>query len=465
MDSNAQSLMQEGIRAIREQDMETGRRLLTESLRLDPRNDNAWVWLAQAESDPRKKRECIEQALKINPSNTQAQTLKARLSGTDFSLAPGDKGYSSAPVGFSGTSARASNTLVEDVVERPRSTIAHKMIRRANVWLLVRSLIGIALLTGAVILNANYLYNMFNGPFPAAASDINTSTDLSSLREYYLTVKGDDVIDTGYQYVETSSSGVKTVKNGYYALVLSDHLLLVKVSGAGTASNIYTGRLVPMPYEEQTNVIADIERDEPKAKGLFLPFMLDTGDFKITGYIGIAIGAIVGLLCLIGLIRVVRRSVDPHKHPIMRDLARFGDPDSMAAELDNELDLSDQQKGKIQLTNNWLVTGKGGSFKAMRLNDVAWMYKTITQRRVNGIPAGKSFSMNILDKHGKNIIIPAKEKDVNLMLVQIAQRTPWATMGYSTALAQSWKKDRAGFIQGVESRKTQFKGSSPSSGV
>jgi tetratricopeptide (TPR) repeat protein len=81
--NDAQALYREGVMALRERkDAAEGRRLLIESLRSNPQNDMAWVWLARATSQPEKRLECIERALKINPENPHALGMKAKLSAS-----------------------------------------------------------------------------------------------------------------------------------------------------------------------------------------------------------------------------------------------------------------------------------------------------------------------------------------------------------------------------------------------
>src|SRR5690606_28048604 len=77
---DAQALFRDGVMAVRERkDVAEGRRLLMESLRRNPHNDMAWVWLARTTSRPEKRLEYIERALAINPANEHALALKAKL--------------------------------------------------------------------------------------------------------------------------------------------------------------------------------------------------------------------------------------------------------------------------------------------------------------------------------------------------------------------------------------------------
>ena len=65
--------------------------------------------------------------------------------------------------------------------------------------------------------------------------------------------------------------------------------------------------------------------------------MLKTENYRFNGFIGLAMGALVLLLSLWGIARALIRSGDVTKHPIMTGLARFGDPRSIAQQLDLEM--------------------------------------------------------------------------------------------------------------------------------
>lgn len=80
--NDAQTLFREGVLALKERkDAAEARRLLTESLRLNPQNEMAWLWLARTISDPAKSLQCIDRALSINPANEQALALKQKIAG------------------------------------------------------------------------------------------------------------------------------------------------------------------------------------------------------------------------------------------------------------------------------------------------------------------------------------------------------------------------------------------------
>lgn len=73
-----EGLLQQGIAAVKAGDKDTGKRLLAQVIKADPRNERAWLWLAYAVDDIGRKRECFERVLVINPSSQSArQQLEA----------------------------------------------------------------------------------------------------------------------------------------------------------------------------------------------------------------------------------------------------------------------------------------------------------------------------------------------------------------------------------------------------
>src|SRR6185503_5313391 len=82
---DAKTLFQEGVVAIRDQkDASKGRELLMQSLKIEPKNEMAWLWLSRTMAEPQKKIQCLERALKLNPTNEQTRTLITKLLTDSF---------------------------------------------------------------------------------------------------------------------------------------------------------------------------------------------------------------------------------------------------------------------------------------------------------------------------------------------------------------------------------------------
>lgn len=72
---DARELRQQGIRAAKAGQKDEARRLLQQSLRLEPDSEPAWLWLASVASNTRERVFCLNKVLEINPNNDTA--LKA----------------------------------------------------------------------------------------------------------------------------------------------------------------------------------------------------------------------------------------------------------------------------------------------------------------------------------------------------------------------------------------------------
>lgn len=69
----AASYAEAGIESIRAGDRAAARQHLEQALLLDPRNEDAWLWLSGAMSDPAEQRRCLETLILLNPQHAGAR--------------------------------------------------------------------------------------------------------------------------------------------------------------------------------------------------------------------------------------------------------------------------------------------------------------------------------------------------------------------------------------------------------
>ncbi|GAP15992.1 hypothetical protein LARV_03787 [Longilinea arvoryzae] len=332
--------------------------------------------------------------------------------------------------------------------------IVTKAIRRSNRTLLALSVVGILAVLALVALNTRYFYNFILGPAPVTADEVTGYTGAGQPQRYWVTVTGEEVYDTGIQYVN-QESGKETVENSYLALVQNDRLLLVKVPGEAVEQTTFTGWLAEMSDDEYREIVQSIETDQPELTGVFLPFMLETGNFRLNGILGIVIGLGVLAACVVGLVKGIRRSGDPNEHPIARRLARLGPVDFVISRIEGEMTSNHLTLGKAHLTANWLVFAPGSDLQAARFEDIAWIYKHVTTYRTYGIPVSKRFVAKVFDRFGGQMTIEAgnKESKADELVRAIYERAPWALAGFTPDLEKAWKKDRTAFLDAVEQRR------------
>jgi hypothetical protein len=71
--------LEQAVQAIKTGDKAAGLVLLAQVIRTDPNNESAWIWMATAQDDPEKKKQCLERVLRINPANERVRRALATI--------------------------------------------------------------------------------------------------------------------------------------------------------------------------------------------------------------------------------------------------------------------------------------------------------------------------------------------------------------------------------------------------
>ncbi|MFO7170296.1 MAG: hypothetical protein DIU80_019900, partial [Chloroflexota bacterium] len=93
------ALTEQGAAALKAGDRARAQALLGEAIRLDPRNERAWLWMSGVVTSVAHRRQCLERVLAINPANEAARRGLANLgaAGTQQAAPPAAQRPSSPP--------------------------------------------------------------------------------------------------------------------------------------------------------------------------------------------------------------------------------------------------------------------------------------------------------------------------------------------------------------------------------
>ena len=67
-----EEFLQLGIEAVKEGRLDEGRRYLAQSIKLNPSNEQAWIWMSGVVEDSQHRIDCLTRVLQINPENAMA---------------------------------------------------------------------------------------------------------------------------------------------------------------------------------------------------------------------------------------------------------------------------------------------------------------------------------------------------------------------------------------------------------
>lgn len=333
--------------------------------------------------------------------------------------------------------------------------IVGKAIGRTNRNILLASILAIILVIGFIAVGFNYWSTLLGGPRTPTHDELTNKVKIDFLPTF-VTVSG-EAIDTGYEQYVIEDDGSRTTENYYIAILLDNDKILLTETRSSEIFDSYTGALINVPSDIQLEVIGDIVREYPDLDGYFLPVMMTLDDHRTAGYIALVVMAIMFFAALYRIFNVMGRKADITKHPIMKSLGRYGEPELIVKEIEGEMALGSEKYGKLQVTPKWAVCSTATTFEAMRMKDIVWMYKMITQHRINGIPTGKTYQAMFYDKHGKKMTVPGKQDVVDSILEGVYRHAPWIIAGHSPDLQKAWndKQGRTEMIAAVEQRQNQ----------
>lgn len=323
-------------------------------------------------------------------------------------------------------------------------------IRRANTRLL---LANVALLAVAVLLLTSSWPQMqawMNGPTPVPADQVAALGGVGRPVPALLTFDVPEVLSTGYQQVETENGKQTGVTADYGAVWAGKRLLLIK-SKPGQAGTHIVGELRSAPED----VVAGLQAELPAAeRDRIMPLMIDQTRYRSSRGTVLFLVVVCAALAVLNLVRWSRRTREYASHPIARRAGGETVLASQGLQLDQEMASFAERFGPARLTPHWIAMPTTFSTHLVRLDDVVWVHRQVTQHRVwFVVPAGKTHAVAFYTRGGHAFVVPCKEQQADALASAVAARAPGVVAGYSDELANLWRKDRTSFVGEVDKRR------------
>lgn len=340
-----------------------------------------------------------------------------------------------------------------------KTSFVKKQVKRITRNLLAVNIALAATVVGTAGLNSRYFSNFFNGPSQIDAQTLNAETPVEDIEKYYVSVEGSESLDTGVEEITTTTrtnkytgkivSQKESITGNYITLKVGDRFLLVKATEAEEVDNLeFTGTLEEITEDLKQYVTIDDG---------FYPYMLNTDNFKIGGYIFLIIGVPTLLICVWNIKRGYDRALDYTKSPVVKTLESYGAIEETEKEIDTQLEEGCHKYNhwdkQLLLTQSWVMYKTFLDINTIRSDRILWVYKTVTQHKTNGIPMRKSYTVTINDASGESLQIPLSRKKAERFLEDIETLAPWVVFGYSEDLKEIWEQDKDQFMEMVEDRK------------
>jgi hypothetical protein len=214
-----------------------------------------------------------------------------------------------------------------------------------------------------------------------------------------------------------------------------------------------------MPANITEEILTPLTTDWPQISGLVYPYFLNVVEAEEGfGYwLALIPCVLLAIFAIYWLVAVIIVTVNPKRHDIFKDLARFGVPlDKVADKIEADFRLGIVKIGPFEFGKTFFARRSSVAFQAMLYRDLIWAYLNVTETKSKFGKAVK-YEMHFLDKYGMRMKRELKEKEAQQILKLISQRAPWAYIGDDPDNARMWKRERQQMITKVEQQRVRLR--------
>ena len=323
-----------------------------------------------------------------------------------------------------------------------------RQIRRVSRNLVILNGSVLGLLVIIVLLLRSYVVGFLHGP-QLVDDDylLNAAEGRGSRLIAYVEIRDHPLIPTGV--VEESSQDGKVYSTmSYYLIAVGDNQMLVKATQDAQGHRLI-GPLQSISVRSDRLALDAIVTKNPALRNRILPVMVDAAAaFNVFGYVLIGLFTPIVALCAYNIARATIHKGMTSLHPVVRSLARQGDPLELAQAIDAEIaaDMVVRMR-RAFITRNWVLRPTPFRLVACRLDDIVWAFHAVINW---DNVVGLAF------RDGRMMGIPMHRNTPEL-LAHVFQRVPWAEKGWTREIAKKWRTQRVAFLAEVDSRKNAGK--------
>lgn len=285
--------------------------------------------------------------------------------------------------------------------------IASQIARINRNYLLVALLL--AAVAGAIVyFGWTYVAGVVLGPRVVSAEELGSSRFQSDAASYkrIVTVRGSEVRSWFYKARVPRGKHYGTL----YCWLLKVGDAQVMVEGwEPSASLSATGELRPAPQN-----ILNAASAYRKA-GAILPVLVDTRDWRTNGWTLVVFGSLAGAGALGIAGTLLWWNSHPDRHPVRRAVARLGDFDAIALQVDGEMQAAAQSFGPVRLGQTMLAYARAFAFDLTRVDG-------ILSARAEWLRKGKTTALYLLmeTREGRTVKWEISRKYANELLNAIS---------------------------------------------
>lgn len=326
-----------------------------------------------------------------------------------------------------------------------------RQVRRVARNSMIVHAISLSLAGLLIYMSSGYLTCFFRGPQKLSDAEIAALITSDGHRALigYIELNDRVLLPTDWQEISTTD-GRPYSTFPFFLMPVGNQFVLVKANTPADAQKL-VGPLGSLGEREQLVVDATV-REHPEYQGRVLPAVLNSvAAFEVWGYVLLVFLIPWLTYSVIRLAAAIQGRLDWTAHAVARRFASSQSTPGAPLDIDREMESTTKLAvGASILTDSWYVRPQVLDVKALPLADVVWIYQ---------FRQGSANFAVFARRNGKLFLVPLRNAQIPLVIEAVAQRIPWAYVGFDQDLAAEWRRDPQSIVARVDAAKSEQLGS------